>query len=130
MNYDDLYKDENEKREEENDDSEQEQIPVKAINDINVLEMIMKKLRDNAIYTMNYANAIAEGLKYKGIYVEPVSFVKKEEKQITISITFEIKGISKEKLEELEEIAQREKYLKQLRGKPRGVHTKKAKKSN
>ena len=123
MNYDDLYKDE----EGENGKEKEKWVSVNLVNDEGVLGKIAKDLVEIAKSTMNYATAMSKNLKQNGIYIELKNTIETEGKKVKVTIIFEPKAIEKEKLEELEEIAQRERYLKQIKLKPRGIHAKKQK---
>ena len=123
MKYDDLYKDE----EEENGKEKEEWVSVELIHNEGVLGKIAKNLVEIAKSTINYAKGTTENLKQKGIYFEATCNLKTEGKKVVVTIIFEPKAIEKEKLEELEEMVEREKYLKQIKLKPRGIHAKKQK---
>ena len=120
MATEDLYKDE----EEENDKEKEKWVSVNLVNNEGVLNKIAKNLVEIAKSTINYAKGTTENLKQKGIYFDAVCSLKAEGKKVEVSIIFEPKAIEKEKLEELGEMVERERYIRQIRGKPRGIHTK------
>jgi len=114
MIWEDPYKDE--------DEEEQQWISVDQIENVDVLDKIAKKLVNVAKSTMNYAYSTVETLKRQGIDFEPKASIEPEGKKVKLTIILEPKAITKKKLEELEEIAEREKYIRLIKLKPRGRH--------
>ena len=108
----------------ESDNSEKRVVPISIINDDIALERLRKEIIERTYQIENYARGTIDYLRNQGIDAEIKTSSNVTVNQIEIRITINVKGISEEYAEELREIAERERYLREIKGKPRGIHAK------